>query len=53
MNLFREENIPLQTEDAKLGQQYDEINGVMMVEFQKNDYAADGPVRAGDRSDHP
>ena len=34
VNLFREENIPLQTEDAKLGQQYDEINGAMMVEFQ-------------------
>ena len=34
VTLFREENIPLQTEDSKLGQQYDEINGAMMVDFQ-------------------
>jgi oligoendopeptidase F len=32
--LFREENIPLQTEDTKLGQRYDEICGAMTVEFR-------------------
>jgi oligoendopeptidase F len=33
VDLFREENIPLQTELAKLGQKYDEINGAMTVQF--------------------
>ncbi|MDP6600783.1 MAG: M3 family oligoendopeptidase [Phycisphaerales bacterium] len=33
VDLFREENVPLQTEDTKLGQQYAEICGAMMVEF--------------------
>lgn len=32
--LFREENIPLQTQDTKLGQQYEEICGAMTVEFR-------------------
>lgn len=34
VDLFREENIPLQTEDSKLGQQYDQICGAMTVEFR-------------------
>jgi len=38
VNLFREENIPLQTEDTKIGQQYDEINGAMTVEFNGEEY---------------
>jgi oligoendopeptidase F len=33
VELFRPENIPLQTEDTKLGQQYAEICGAMTVEF--------------------
>ena len=33
VELFREENVPLQTEDTKLGQKYSEICGAMMVEF--------------------
>jgi oligoendopeptidase F len=32
--IFRDENIPLQTEDAKLGQQYQEITGAMTVSFR-------------------
>lgn len=32
--LFREENVPLQTEDSKLGQQYQKINGAMMVTWR-------------------
>ncbi|MHC5113606.1 MAG: M3 family oligoendopeptidase [Planctomycetota bacterium] len=34
VELFREENIPLMTEDTKLGQQYSETCGAMMVEFR-------------------
>ena len=34
IELFREENIPLQVEDAKLSQQYQEITGAMMVTYQ-------------------
>jgi len=33
VEIFREENIPLQTEDTKLGQEYAELCGAMMVEF--------------------
>lgn len=32
--LFREENIPLQTEETKLGQQYSETCGAMTVQFR-------------------
>ncbi|MDG2476328.1 MAG: M3 family oligoendopeptidase [Phycisphaerales bacterium] len=34
VKLFREENIAIEVEDTKLGQQYAEICGDMMVEFQ-------------------
>jgi oligoendopeptidase F len=34
VELFREDNIPLQTEDTKLDQQYSEIRGAMTVEFR-------------------
>ena len=34
IELFREQNIPLQTEDTKLDQQFDEISGAMTVDFQ-------------------
>ena len=33
VELFREENVPLQTEDTKLGQEYAELCGAMMVNF--------------------
>ena len=33
VELFRQENIPLQTEDTKLDQQYDETCGAMTVDF--------------------
>ncbi|HIC95797.1 TPA: M3 family oligoendopeptidase [Candidatus Bipolaricaulota bacterium] len=32
--LFREENVPLETEEAKLAQQYQKVVGAMTVEFQ-------------------
>jgi oligoendopeptidase F len=38
VDLFREENIPLQTEEIKLGQQYDEIIGAMMIEEGGEEY---------------
>lgn len=34
VEIFRDENIPLQTEDTKLGQQYSETCGAMTVDFQ-------------------
>ena len=33
VEIFRDENVPLQTEDTKLGQEYAELCGAMMVEF--------------------
>ncbi|MDP6541321.1 MAG: M3 family oligoendopeptidase [Phycisphaerales bacterium] len=33
VEIFRDENVPLQTQDTKLGQKYSEICGAMMVEF--------------------
>ena len=33
VEIFREENVPLQTEEAKLEQQYQEISGAMTVQF--------------------
>ncbi len=34
VKLFREENIPLETENSKLSQQYQKICGAMMVQFK-------------------
>ncbi len=34
VELFRDENVPLQTQDTKLGQQYSEVCGAMTVEFE-------------------
>lgn len=33
VELFREENVPLETEDEKLGQRYQKITGAMTVEY--------------------
>ena len=33
VELFRPENVPLETEEAKLGQQYQELSGCLTVEF--------------------
>ena len=33
VEIFRDENVPLQTEDTKLGQEYAELCGAMMVKF--------------------
>src|SRR3954466_15762458 len=34
VELFRPENVPLETEEAKLGQQYQELSGSLTVQFQ-------------------
>ncbi len=34
VELFREENIPLETEEAKLGQQYQKLSGSLTVQFR-------------------
>jgi len=34
VGLFRKENVPLETEEAKLGQQYQELMGGLTVQFQ-------------------
>ncbi len=34
VELFREDNVPLETEDQKLGQRYQKLTGAMTVEFQ-------------------
>ncbi len=34
VELFREQNVPLETEEAKLGQQYMELTGAMTVSFR-------------------
>jgi oligoendopeptidase F len=38
LELFREENIPLQTEVAKLAQQYQKVTGAMTVEFRGKEH---------------
>lgn len=38
VEIFRPENIPLQTEDTKLGQQYSEICGAMTVQFHGTEF---------------
>ncbi len=38
VEIFRQENVPLQTEDTKLGQQYSEICGAMTVHFRGTEY---------------
>ena len=38
VEIFREENVPLQTEDTKLGQQYSEICGAMTVMFRGREH---------------
>ncbi len=34
VELFREENVPLETEEAKLGQQYQKLSGSLTVQFR-------------------
>jgi oligoendopeptidase F len=38
VDIFREENIPLQTEEVKLAQQFQEVSGAMTVEFRGEEW---------------
>jgi len=38
IDLFRQENVPLQTEDEKLGQKYQKVCGAMTVAFEGEEY---------------
>jgi len=37
VELFRQENVPLETEEAKLGQQYQKLSGSLTVQFRGED----------------
>ena len=51
VELFREENVPLKTEDTKLGQQYSEICGAMMVNFQGEEYTMPQMAKFSEQTD--
>jgi len=51
VEIFRPENIPLQTEDTKLGQQYAEICGAMTVEFRGEEYTLPQMARFLEQTD--
>lgn len=40
VELFRDENVPLETEQTKGVAEYDKVNGAMMVRFRGQDYTA-------------
>jgi hypothetical protein len=42
VELFREENVPLETEEAKLAQQYQKLSGSLTVQF-RGDHSRDFP----------
>ena len=46
VELFREENVPLETEEAKLGQQYQKLTGSLTVQFrgEEKTLIANGPL---------
>lgn len=37
VELFREENVALETEEAKIGQQYQKLSGALTVTFQREE----------------
>ena len=51
VELFREENVPLKTEDTKLGQQYSEICGAMMVNFQGEEFTMPQMAKFAEQTD--
>ncbi len=51
VNIFREENVPLKTEDTKLGQQFSEVSGAMMVEFRGEQYTMPQMAKFGQETD--
>jgi oligoendopeptidase F len=53
VELFREENVPLMTEDTKLGQQYDEVCGAMTVVFRGEEKTLPQMARHLEETDRP
>jgi oligoendopeptidase F len=53
VEIFREQNIPLQTEETKLDQQYEEICGAMTVDFQGEERTLPQMGRYLEETDRP
>ena len=53
VEIFREENIPLQTEESKLDQQYEEVSGAMTVNFRGEERTLPQMARYLDETDRP
>jgi oligoendopeptidase F len=53
VDVFREENVPLETESAKLNSEYDKICGAMMVEFRGRQYTQQQLARFLEEPDRP
>src|SRR3954464_1955674 len=51
VDLFRDENVPLETELTKLANEYDKIMGGMVVEFRGKEYTPQQMGRFGDDAD--
>ena len=52
VDLFREENVPLETQETKLVTQYDEVCGDMTVEFDGKEYTMQQMARFQEQTDH-
>jgi len=53
VELFREKNVPLHTEDTKLGQQYSETCGAMTVEFRGEERTLPQMAKYLEETDRP
>lgn len=51
VDLFREENVPLETEVTKLANEYDKISGAMMVNFEGHEYTPQQMARFQEKTD--
>lgn len=51
--LYRPENVPIETEEAKLKQQYQKITGAMMVVFRGREHTLQQMVRYLEETDRP
>jgi oligoendopeptidase F len=53
VELFRPENVPLETEEAKLGQQYQELSGSLTVQFRGEERTLIQMARYLEETDRP
>lgn len=53
VEIFREANVPLQTENARLVNEYDKIQGAMTVEFRGREYTPQQMSRFNEDPDRP